>query len=301
MKQLRYTAIAAGLILLMAASACNSDSGPEKAANAADSEQVPDKIEVEDIVFDPKNFSDPTKVDNQWLPLKPGTQFIYEGSTKDDEDRRIPHRVVFTVTDLTKEVNGVRTVVGWDRDYTEGKLEEAEIIFLAQADDGNVWHLGQLREVYDEEGEFVGNRAWLAGLEGAKAGIMMKAEPREGTPGYSQGYAPAPISWDDHARAHKVGEKTCVPAGCYENVLVTDEFELDHPGAHQLKYYAPGVGYVRVGFMGDDPEEEVLELVQVRELTAEELAEASAEALKIEKSASWYGTTSRLEPRPAAQ
>ena len=59
-----------------------------------------------------------------------------------------------------------------------------------------------------------------------------------------------------------MGQKTCVPVECYKNVLVTEEFNPDEPGAYQLKYYAPGVGNVRVGWRGEKEEEkETLELV----------------------------------------
>jgi len=54
--------------------------------------------------FDPANFSDPTKITNPFLPLKPRTQFTYVGFTVDDAGEQIPHEVVTTVTDLTKEI-----------------------------------------------------------------------------------------------------------------------------------------------------------------------------------------------------
>ena len=52
-----------------------------------------------------------------------------------------------------------------------------------------------------------------------------------------------------------MGQKTCVPVDCYEDVLVIEEYERDKPGAYQLKYYAPGVGDVRVGWRGPEEEE----------------------------------------------
>ncbi len=303
MKVIHDVLVAAAVVLLVAGSACRretpspavSDAAADKQATApqeiaAEVEEIP----VEEASFDAANFGDSANVDNQWLPLKPGTRLIYEGSAREDGDRT-QRSVVFTVTDLTKVVNGVRTVVGWDRDYNEGNLEETEIIFLAQDKDGNVWHFGQVVEHYDDEGEFIGTSAWLAGLEGARPGIMMKADPRKGEPAHSQGFAPPPFFWDDAARVHEVGQETCVTAGCYENVLVMDEFERAKPGAHQLKYYAPGVGNVRVGFLGNDPEQEVLELVRVVELTPEKLAEARAEALAIEARAYLYGRTPPAE------
>lgn len=305
--KVRDVLVAGTAFLLVAASACGGESSPQAAPDAADGEQAVaaeqpapalEEIPVEGLDFDSANFGDSANVDNQWLPLKPGTRWVWEGSARDEDDQ-IPRSVVFTVTDLTKVINGVRAVVGWDRDYSDGKLEEAEIIFLAQDKAGNVWHFGQVVELYDEEGQYNGTSTWIAGMEGAKAGIMMKADPRKGAPAYSEGFAPPPFFWDDHARVHEVGQKTCVPAGCYDNVLVMDEFEPLKPGAHQLKYYAPGVGNVRVGFLGDDPEQEVLELVRVKQLSPEELAEARAEALKIEARAYLYGRTPPAEAAAA--
>ncbi|MDH5282161.1 MAG: hypothetical protein OEW52_13640, partial [Thermoleophilia bacterium] len=69
-------------------------------------------------------------------------------------------------------------------------------------------------------------------------------------------------------------------------VLVTREFEPDKPDASQLKYYAPGVGNIRVGWFGDkDENKEVLELVELVELDSDGLAEARAGAMELEASA----------------
>jgi hypothetical protein len=295
--KIRDVLVAGTALLLVAAAACGGETSPQAAPHAAESEQAAaeeqpapalEEIPVEDFPFDPANFADFPNIDNQWLPLKPGTRWVYEGSFQEEGDK-IPRSQVFTITDLTKVVNGVRAVVGWDRDYSEGNLEEAEIIFFAQDKAGNVWHFGQAVEIYDEEGQYNGTSTWIAGLNGAKPGIFMKADPRQGAPAYAQGFAPPPFFWEDHARVHEVGQKTCVPAGCYDNVLVIDEFEPRKPGAHQLKYHAPGVGTVRVGFLGNDPEQEVLELVRVKQLSPQEMAEARATALEIEARAALYG------------
>lgn len=301
MRCLRRVSLTAALLLL-AASACSSEPGEQASAKVTPQPSSPEPaspVEPPEAAtfeaFDPGNFGvDSAKLTHRFFPLTPGTRFTWEGSTQEG-DEPVPHRVVFTVTDLTKVVNGVRTVVGWDRDYTDGKLEEAEIIFLAQDKDGNVWHFGQVVEVYDDEGAYMGTSAWLAGIDGAREGIMMKAMPQKGALPNSEGFAPPPFFWDDHARVYEVGQKTCVLAGCYDNVLVMDEFEPGKPGAHQLKYYAPGVGNVRVGFMGNDAEQETMELARVKQLTPEEMAEARAEALKIHNRGYMYGRTLPLE------
>lgn len=112
----------------------------------------------------------------------------------------------------------------------------------------------------------------------------MKAEPQFGAPSYSQGWGPA-VNWTDRAQVAEIGVENCVPFDCYENVLVIEEFSQEELGAFQLKYYAPGVGNVRVGWRGDDATRETLELVDFVQLGPEALAEARAEALELEKRA----------------
>jgi len=234
----------------------------------------------ESEVFDSRNFDRSTHIDNKWFPLKPGTQFVYEGFTI-EEGKRVPHRVVFSVTDLTKVIGGVRAVIAHEQDYSAEKLVEAEIVFFAQDNDGTVWQLGQYPEEY-ENGKLVGAPAWIHGIQDARAGIIMKAEPRPGTPSYSQGWGPA-VNWMDRGMVYQVGQKTCVPLKCYEDVLVIDETTEQEPGAHQHKYHARGVGVVRVGWGGEgEKTKETLELVKVVQLGPQALAAVRAEALKLE-------------------
>jgi hypothetical protein len=244
------------------------------------------------------NFSDPTTIDNTWFPLRPGTKLAHTGAGNVD-GVRTPHRVVMVVTDLTKVIDGIRTVLIYELDYDEDDLVEAELAFFAEDDDGNVWHFGQYPEVF-EDGKLIETPVWIAGQRGAKAGITIKAEPQAGGPSYSQGWGPE-VGWADRARVFEIGSRTCVQTGCYDGVLVTDEFNRDEPDAHQLKYYAPGIGVVRVGWAGAlEEEREELELVEITSLDAAELAAVRAEVLAAEarayaNSTDVYGETSPLE------
>ena len=273
----------------------NARSGTAPSSGAAVATAGAGDQEKKYLELDPANFDRSTTIDNEWLPLKPGTQLVYEGFHVEDGEQ-IRHRVVDTVTDLTKVISGVRTVVSVEEDYSGDELIEREIAFHAQDNDGNVWHLGQLRETYDQV-EFVGGRVWLVGYLGAKAGIRMLAKPLLGTPGYSQGYAPAPFNWTDRGRVYQVDQKTKVPTGSYDGVLVIEEWDAETPkGVFQLKYHARGVGVVRIGFRGPDPEQEEMELVKIVHLPPEALAEVRAKALKIEERAYVYGRTPPAEP-----
>jgi len=255
--------------------------------------------------FDPNNFDRSTQIDNEWMPMKPGMRYVYEGSTVEDDGTVVPHRVVINVTDLTKVIGGIRSIVTWDLDYSDGELVEAELAFLAQDNDSNVWRMGEYPEEYEDEGKFVAALTWIHGLEEARAGIMMKAKPAVGTPSYSQGWGPA-VDWTDRGQVDQMGVETAVPAGQYKDVLVIAETSASEPDAQQLKYYAPGVGNVRVGWRGaGEKTQEVLELTKIEQLDAKALAEVRAEALKMEKTAykrskNVYAHTPPAEQTPSA-
>ena len=83
-----------------------------------------------------------------------------------------------------------------------------------------------------------------------------------------------------------MGQKVCVPVDCYENVLVTEEFEPSIPGVYQLKYYASGVGNIRVGWRGKKQDErETLELVELKHLSPKALAEVRKAAMELDRRA----------------
>ncbi len=322
MRRLHVVSVVGALLLLLVIAACGSDSQPEAQPEAqtespaeadvvaeVESQPEPEGEEqpngasdtenaeqpFED--FDHSNFDDPTNIDNEWLPLQPGTQYVYEGFTVEDGEE-IAHRVVITVTDLTKVIDGVRSVVSWDLDYSDGELVEAELAFFAQDNDGNVWRMGEYPEEY-EEGEFVDAPTWIAGLEEAKAGISMMAAPELGMRSYSQGWAPA-VEFTDRGQVDQVGQSTCVPLDCYEDVLVIAESSLEEPNAFQLKSFARGVGNVEVGARGEDVTMETLGLIELLQLDAEALEEVRAEALKLEAHAyevspDVYGQTEPLK------
>jgi hypothetical protein len=271
------TAVAVPLLLL-SASACGSQSTPNA---RAEPESRSTEIVAKD--FDRKNFDHSTVIDNEWFPLRPGIQLVTEGSTLED-GRRVPHRLVFTVTDLTKVIAGVRTLVIWDRDYSAGQLVETELAFFAQDNDGNVWELGEHPEAY-EDGKLVESPTWIHRVKGARAGLSMKKQPRPGSSSYSLGWGPA-VGFNDRATVRSVGQRTCVPLRCYGDVLVVAEFNPDEPGRYQLKYYASGVGNVRVGWEGaKDTSKETLALVKAVRLSPAALARAREDALRLEKSA----------------
>jgi hypothetical protein len=226
--------------------------------------------------FDPSNFGDPATGASKWLPLSPGTQWVRQGFVNVGS-RKLPHQVVTTVTDVTKEVDGVRTVAVVDQDTNGGQIAEQSIDWVAEDKDGNVWYLGSYTESY-EGGQFVNaSDAWLAGVNGSKPGVLMLADPQTGTPPYTEDTVPgieAPT-----AQVAKTGQSECVPFKCYKDVLVIQE------GGSEYKYFAPGVGQIKTEPLSSGGKQEIENLINLTQLSSSGLAQLSAETLKLDKNA----------------
>jgi hypothetical protein len=240
-------------------------------------------------------FSHPTRIDNRFYPLRPGTRLVLVGSVR-QHGRRVRHHEVFIVSDATKRIDGVRTVVIWDRDYYRGVLGEGELTFQAQDDRGAVWNFGEYPEEFDHGRVTGAPDTWIAGLRNSRHGVLMPARPRRGMGAYRQGWAPS-VGFADVAQVKATGLRICVPAGCYRHVLETREGDPTDRSSHQFKYYAPGVGNIRVGFAGGGDEEK-LALVSVDRLDARARAAVDRRVLAIDRrgyrvSPRVYGRTPR--------
>jgi len=230
----------------------------------------------------PDQFTAPLTVNNPLFPLAVGTQFTYQGRIVADGESKA-HSVTFTVTDLIKTVDGVQTVVAWDRDFLEGELQEQELAFFAQDNQGNVWNFGEYPEEYDA-GKFTGAPStWIRGADGAYGGIHVLSHPQLGMK-YREGLVPA-IEFDDVSVVSRTGQQVCLAGHCYQQVLVVDETSPNDPtSGHQIKYYAPGTGLIKVGARGGDSQE-FLTLTGVRHLGPADMAKIRAEVLAMDKRA----------------
>jgi hypothetical protein len=286
-------AVAAAICLAVAVAGCDSGtSSPPTTTAAAPQEttsptssptrtstattKAAGRVNANPDKFDPKNFGEPTGDANTWLPLVPGYQSSRDG-TLFRGSRELHHRRRITVTDATKVVNGVRTVLVLDQDIDAGQIAEQALDYYAQDTHGNVWYLGSYTETY-EGGQFVNaTDGWLAGVNGATAGVAMMANPKVGMPSYVQ--ARIPGSEVLTAEVAKLGERKCVPFQCFSDVLAILE------AGNEFKYYAAGVGHIATepNYSGGEQEKEAL--VNVIQLTSKGLAEASAQAIKLDEHA----------------
>ena len=235
MRPHRINLAIAALLLVFSSSACAGAGSGSRTDVTSEQNQSGHLSTVGAKDFDRSNFDDSTTVDNTWFPLEPGAYSVFEGSAIDDGER-ISRRVVTTVTALTKEIDGVHSVVIWERDYDDGRLVEAELGFFAQANAGNVWYFGEDTKEY-ENGEVVSTKgSWEAG---AKPGIIMHADPEVGQ-SYRQEYYPGEAM--DMARVLSLNTSVSVPYGSFDHALETREWTPLQPGFSEKKYYVRGVG-----------------------------------------------------------
>jgi hypothetical protein len=198
------------------------------ACGSSDGSSLPQGGEPANL--DPDRFV--ARIDHPYWPMRPGSRWVY---------REGPQRVVVTVTNRRKLVEGIEATVVHDVVTEDGELVEDTWDWYGQDDDGNLWYLGeQTKEL--EHGRVVTTKgSWQAGVDGAEAGIVLPAKPEVGQ-AYRQEYLDGEA--EDEARILSVDEQAEVPFGSFAHVLMTKDFTRLEPDLVEHKFYARGVGPV---------------------------------------------------------
>jgi hypothetical protein len=175
---------------------------------------------------------------NLYFILEPGYQLSLAG-------REGGKRVTLTITVLneTKPVAGVQTRVVEERETADGKLVEVSRNYFALGTQTHhVYYFGEDVDVY-KDNQMVHEGAWLAGVNGAKCGILMPGEIQAGAR-YYQEQAPK-IAMD---RAENVATNATIktPAGTFTGCLKVKETTPLEIGT-EYKLHAPDIGLVQDG------------------------------------------------------
>jgi hypothetical protein len=203
------------------------------ARQAACQELGPDRY---DPVINPANFVH--HINNPYFPLVPGTTFVYEGHTaaglEHDE---------FAVTHRTRVILGVTCIEVHDTVRVNGELTEDTLDWFAQDIMGNVWYFGEnTHELVDGLITTI-DGTFMAGEDGAKPGIIMKAHPMIGD-FYRQEFALD--NAEDFAETVSLNASVTVghPPHTYNHCLKSQETTPLETDLLEYKFFAPGVGNV---------------------------------------------------------
>ncbi|MFN0206911.1 MAG: hypothetical protein ACKVS6_11465 [Planctomycetota bacterium] len=193
-------------------------------------------------------------ISHPFFPHVVGTVRTYQKTTIEGTET-----VVVEVTDQTKTILGVECMVIRDTVTLNGVLVEDTLDYFAQDVNGNVWYFGELAINY-ENGEMVDlDGSFIAGTNGAKAGIVMKASPAIGDT-YRQEFFLNEA--EDAATILSLTGTAVVPFGTYQNCLVTLDFTPISPEDEENKYYAQGIGVVLEIDLESGERLELIDIVQ---------------------------------------
>jgi hypothetical protein len=187
--------------------------------------------------IDPAKFG--RKIDNRYLPFKPGTRTVAKGVA---ENGKTPQRDAQLVTDRKHKVDGVKCVVVRDTVSTRGKPVERTFDWYTQDKHGNVWYFGENSKEYHHGHWVQSDGSWEAGVNGAQPGVMMMAHPKRGV-AYRQEYYRGHA--EDQAKVLGHQHRLRVPYGTFHHTLVTREKSRLEPGVAEKKWYARGVGEIK--------------------------------------------------------
>lgn len=173
---------------------------------------------------------------NNYVSLEPGFVLTLEGGTE---------RLVITVLNSTKVIDGVETRIIEERETNKDQLVEVSLNYFAiNKKTNDVYYFGEYVTMY-KDGKVTGHEgSWLAGLNGAKYGLAIAAAP-ELHSRYHQEVAPG-VAMD---RAEVVGLTATVTggAGPWKNCIKVEETTPLEPLLKEYKYYASGIGLVQDG------------------------------------------------------
>jgi hypothetical protein len=177
---------------------------------------------------------------NDYFVLEPGFQQVFDGH----EGKDAVHLVI-TVLGDTRTVAGVETRIVEERETRNGQLIEVSRNYFAVCTrTGDVFYFGEDVDMYKEGKVSTHEGSWIAGKDGAQAGLFMPARPLIGARFYQE---VAPGAAMDRSEIVSDTESLATPAGALTNCVKTEETTPLEPKSVGYKTFARGIGLVRDG------------------------------------------------------
>jgi hypothetical protein len=184
-------------------------------------------------------FSNPTQIDNPYLPLSKFHRCTYKGQ-EGGERQRIERTVLDRTRTFVVDGVPVEAMIVKDRVHAEGKLIEDTRDFFAQDDKGAVRYFGE--QVDDiENGHVAGHGgSWLYGRDTNRIGVLMPPRPHVGKHWMSEDAAPITV---EHDRMVADVGRFEVQGHTYNKAIKVREYALPDKEV-EFKIYAKGVGVI---------------------------------------------------------
>ena len=175
---------------------------------------------------------------NRYFVLEPGYRLILE-----DQEKGKSIQMTITVLNETKIVNGTEARIVEEKTIEDGNLAEISNNYFAICNQTKeVFYFGEDTKFYKDDKIISYNGSWQAGINDAKAGMIMPGKIEIGLKYYQE-----LAKGIDEGRAEIVGFDYVIdtPAGEFQQVLKTKESTPLEPGEKEYKFYATGIGLIQ--------------------------------------------------------
>lgn len=219
-------------------------------------------VDTSAVRFADAEFTNSGEIDNPWWTLTEGRNFLYFAQEDEDCLWNLVDVVDMTTDNFGGVYAGTDARVILDRGWVDAEClygtdpenfadvwkdspaEEVTYDWYAQDDDQNIWYMGE--HTYSAEEGYSGS--FVAGCDGAEAGIVMLGTPSKGDFYRQEYYEDEAEDWGKVLNFINASDSTC---------LKTKEWTPLEPGEIEHKYYCS--------------DGEVGELTQIEELKGKTL------------------------------
>lgn len=172
---------------------------------------------------------------NPYFVLEPGYQLLLKKAEG-------PDTLTVTVLNETRTVDGVETRVVEERETENGQLlEVSRNYFAISKDTRDLFYFGEDVDIY-KDGKVTGHGgAWLAGVDGAKPGLMLPGEPKAGMRFLQE---QAGDVARDRSEVVSTSTEATTPAGKFTHCLKVSDDSATKKEDPETKVYAPSVGLI---------------------------------------------------------
>ena len=207
-----------------------------------------------DVPIESPIFEDPITIKNTYAPIVPGRLKIM-AIKLDSEIIKVDVEIHLQETRTFEwKGNSVPCRIVRTLDFEGGRFSGESYQFFAEANDGSVYFFGEIVTTFLQNGMVLHNGSWLVG------GATLSSDPeftdwREhptlfmpGNPEIGDIFIreDIPSVMNEINEVLRIGESLSTLGGFYEDTLVIRESSDIFPEVEETKWYAPGIGVVKV-------------------------------------------------------